>query len=149
MASVTEVFTARSTRLLGRMIELAGGAGRHHGGVLAHGGVITRPAVLLATLTSPTPSDFKPTAGSLPGGAALLHLVNGLGGWALMLSLAGLVLGAALWALGAHSQNYQQSYVGRRAVLVSGLAALLIGAAPTLIDFFFSTGHGIVNPLPQ
>ena len=142
MASVREVLTARSTRLLGRMIDLAGGAGHH-------GRVFTRPAVLLATLTSPTPSDFKPTAGSLPGGAALLHLVNGLGGWALMLSLAGLVLGAALWAIGAHSQNYQQSYVGRRAVLVSGLAALLIGAAPTLINFFFSTGHGIVNPLPQ
>src|SRR5579863_10505571 len=104
--------------------------------------------VVLLSVTSPTPSDFKPTAGALPGGAALLHLIDGLGGWALMLALAGLVIGAALWAIGSHSQNYQQSYVGRRAVLVSGVAALLIGAAPTLINFFFNTGHGIVNPLP-
>lgn len=106
-------------------------------------------AVLLSVATSPTPSNFKPTAGALPGGSALLTLVDGLGGWALMLALAGLVIGAALWAIGSHSQNYQQSYVGRRAVLVSGVAALLIGAAPTLINFFFNTGHGIVNPLPQ
>ena len=53
------------------------------------------------------------------------------GAWALIAALVGLVIGAAAWALGVHSQNYQQSMVGRRAVLVSGLAALLIGAAPT------------------
>jgi hypothetical protein len=33
--------------------------------------------------------------------------------------------------------------VGRRAVLVSGLAALLIGAAPTLINFFFGAGTNL------
>jgi len=95
-------------------------------------------AVLTAT-TTPA-SGFKPTAGALPGGHTLLTLVNGLGGWALILSLAGLVIGAALWAVGSHSQNYQQSFVGKRAVLVSGVAALIIGAAPTIINFFFHTG---------
>ena len=39
-----------------------------------------------------------------------------------------------------HSQNFHQSLVGRRAVLVSGLAALLIGAAPPIVNFFFHTG---------
>jgi len=103
-----------------------------------------------ATLLSVvTPSKFQPTANVLPGGSTLLALINGLAGWAVLLALAGLVIGAALWAIGSHSQNYQQSYVGRRAVLVSGVAALLIGAAPTLINFFFSTGHNIVNPLPH
>jgi hypothetical protein len=42
-----------------------------------------------------------------------------------------------------HSQNYHQSFAGRRAVLVAGLAALLIGAAPTLINFFFGAGTGL------
>jgi len=42
-----------------------------------------------------------------------------------------------------HSQNYHQSFAGRRAVLVSGVAALLIGAAPILINFFFHTGTGL------
>jgi len=78
-----------------------------------------------------------------PGGSALQQLTNGIGGWALILSLVGLVIGAAAWALGAHSQNYHQSFVGRRAVLVSGLAALLIGGAPAVINFFFSTGYAI------
>ena len=102
-----------------------------------------RQAVLLSVVT---PSKFHPTANALPGGSTLLALINGLAGWAVLLALAGLVIGAALWAIGSHSQNYQQSYVGRRAVLVSGMAALLIGAAPTLIDFFFTTGNHIVNP---
>ena len=39
-----------------------------------------------------------------------------------------------------HSQNFQQSLVGRRAVLVSGLAALLIGAGPAIINFFYGAG---------
>lgn len=86
---------------------------------------------------------LKPSTGGLPGGAALQNLTNGIGGWALVLALVGLVIGAAAWALGAHAQNYQQSFVGRRAVLVSGLAALIIGAAPGVVNFFFHTGMGI------
>ena len=86
---------------------------------------------------------LTPDPGNLPGGAVLQHLTNGLGGWALIGSLVALVIGAAAWALGAHSQNYHQSFAGRRAVLVAGLAALLIGAAPTLINFFFGAGAGL------
>jgi MFS family permease len=86
---------------------------------------------------------LTPDPGSLPGGTTLQQLTNGIAGWALMLSLVALVIGAAAWALGAHSQNYHQSYTGRRAVLVSGLAALIIGAGPTLINFFFHTGTGL------
>ena len=33
--------------------------------------------------------------------------------------------------------------IGRRAVLVSGLAALLIGAAPPVINFFFHAGANL------
>jgi hypothetical protein len=84
--------------------------------------------------------SLNPDMNALPGGGTLQTLVNGLGAWALVAALAGLVIGAAAWALGVHSQNFQQTMVGRRAVLVSGLAALLIGAAPPLINFFFNTG---------
>ena len=73
----------------------------------------------------------------------LQNLMNGLDSWALALALVGLVIGAAAWALGSHGQNYQQSFVGRRAVLISGLAALLIGAGPGLVSFFFTTGSGV------
>lgn len=87
--------------------------------------------------------SLHPSTVNLPGGAALQSITNGLGGWALALALVGLLIGAAAWALGSHSQNYQQSYVGRRTVLVSGLAALLVGAAPAVVNFFFHTGQAV------
>jgi hypothetical protein len=86
---------------------------------------------------------LDPSLNSLPGSGTLQSLVDGLGAWALIAALAGLVIGAAAWALGVHAQNFQQSMVGRRAVLVSGLAALLIGAAPHLINFFFGQGTSL------
>jgi MFS family permease len=86
---------------------------------------------------------LDPDTSSLPGGQVLQKLMNGLGGWALALSLVGLLIGAAAWALGSHAQNYQQTFVGRRAVLISGLAALLIGAGPAIVNFFFKAGQGV------
>ncbi|HAM02486.1 MAG TPA: hypothetical protein DCQ30_09735 [Acidimicrobiaceae bacterium] len=86
---------------------------------------------------------LSPSPGNLPGGDVLERLTNGLGGWALVATLAGLVVGAGLWALGAHAQNYQQSFIGRRTVLVSGVAALLVGAAPALVNFFFHAGQSV------
>jgi len=83
---------------------------------------------------------LKPSLSDLPGSGTLQSLVNGLGAWALVAALVGLVIGAAAWALGVHSQNFQQSMVGRRAVLVSALAALLIGAAPPIVNFFWDQG---------
>ena len=86
---------------------------------------------------------LQPELSDLPGGGTLQGLVNGLGAWALIAAMVGLVIGAAAWAQGVHSQNYQQSMVGRRAVLVSGLAALLIGAAPHLVNFFWGQGQNL------
>ncbi|MGH8980034.1 MAG: hypothetical protein ACRDWE_03290 [Acidimicrobiales bacterium] len=122
----------------GRLAAVIGAAGHHPVHAVVH-------AVVLAA-TTPAAS-FVPTSTKLPGGAVLQTLVDGLGGWALTLALAGLVVGAALWAVGSHSQNYQQSFVGKRAVLVSGFAALIVGAAPAIIDFFFHTGLHVKNPL--
>ncbi len=87
--------------------------------------------------------SLNPDPTALPGGQTLQHLMNGLGAWALALALVGLLVGAAAWALGSHGQNYHQSFVGRRAVLISGLAALLIGAGPAIVNFFFNTGRGV------
>ena len=87
--------------------------------------------------------NLSPTTSDLPGSTELQKLVNGLAGWALIGALAALVIGAAVWALGSHSQNLHQSVTGRRAVLVSVAAALLIGAAPHLINFFFSAGTAV------
>jgi hypothetical protein len=87
--------------------------------------------------------SLDPSASGLPGSGTLQELTNGIGWWGLLASLAGLVVGAATWALGAHSNNYQHATTGRRAVLVSGAAALIIGAAPTLLNFFFNAGQSL------
>ena len=101
--------------------------------------------MILAYLASATPTTvvLNPNLSALPGGGTLQSLVNGLGAWALIAALVGLVIGAAAWALGVHAQNFQQSMVGRKAVLVSGLAALLIGAAPHIVNFFFGQGTNL------
>ncbi|MGP8162555.1 MAG: DUF6112 family protein [Acidimicrobiales bacterium] len=87
--------------------------------------------------------SLNPNSQGLPGSGTLQDLVNGLGFWGLLAALAGLVIGAATWALGAHTNNYQNASTGRRAVLVSAAAALVIGAAPTLLNFLFNAGQSL------
>jgi hypothetical protein len=83
---------------------------------------------------------LNPSTSDLPGSSVLQQLADGLGAWALIGALIALLLGAVLWAIGSHTQNMHQSAAGRRAVVTSLVAAVLIGAAPSLINFFFSTG---------
>jgi hypothetical protein len=49
---------------------------------------------------------------------------------------------------GHYSQNYQQAYNGRKGLLVSGAAALIIGAAPAIISFFNTLGTGMSKAHP-
>ena len=85
--------------------------------------------------------ELSPDANALPGSSELQTLANGIGWWGLLASLLGLVIGAATWALGSHTNNYQHASAGKRAVLVSGAAALVIGAAPTVLNFLFNAGQ--------
>jgi hypothetical protein len=87
--------------------------------------------------------SMDPDTSQLPGGQVLQNLTNGIGGWAIVLALVALVVSAAVWALGSNSQNYQYTVAGKRGVVVAGLAALLIGAAPAIINFFFTAGQGV------
>lgn len=92
--------------------------------------------ILAAVAGNPDPSQ-------LPGGAVLQQFTNGIMGWSLVLALIALVVSAVSWALGSNSNNYQYAVAGRRGVLISGLAALLIGAAPAIINFFFNAGSTV------
>lgn len=86
---------------------------------------------------------LNPSESALPGGSVIQQFANGIGWWGLVASLIGLVVGAATWALGAHTNNYQHASTGRRAVLVSGAAALVIGAAPAVLNFLFTSGQAV------
>jgi hypothetical protein len=86
---------------------------------------------------------LDPNSSALPGGSTLQQITDGIAWWALLACLVGLLIGAATWALGAHSNNYQHTSTGRRAVLISGAAALLIGAAPIVLNFLFGAGQSL------
>ena len=85
----------------------------------------------------------EPDIQSLPGGGTFQGLVNGVAAFAGSACLAGLLVGAALWALGAHAQNYQQSSIGKKTAVTSFLAALLVGGATGIINFFLAAGSSI------
>ena len=87
--------------------------------------------------------DADPDVSQLPGGAVLQQLTDGIMGFSLVFALIALVVSAVAWALGSNSNNYQYAVAGRRGVLVAGLAALLIGAAPALVNFFFDAGTAV------
>jgi hypothetical protein len=81
-----------------------------------------------------------PDLSGLPGSNVLQQLVNGAEAWALAVALLGAFIGAALWAVAAHTHNSHYAARGRMAALVSGAAALIVGAAPGLVNFFSHLG---------
>ena len=87
--------------------------------------------------------DLNPDPDNLPGGEVLQTLTNGIAGFALIFCLIGLVVSAGLWALGSNSNNYQQTYIGKRGFAVCALGALLIGAAAAIINFFYGAGQSV------
>ena len=99
------------------------------------------PVARILPVANSTNININPAdSGALPGSATLSSLASGVGHWALLASVVGVIVGGAMWALGHFSHNYQQSYQGRRGVIVSGIAALLIGASQAIISFFYSQG---------
>ncbi len=87
--------------------------------------------------------NISPNAGGLPGLNVLSGFASGAQYGALILAIIGTLVGAAIWAVASHSHNSHHAHAGRAAMLVGGLAALAVGAAPGIINFFFSHGTGV------
>jgi hypothetical protein len=85
--------------------------------------------------------SVSPNASGLPGSSSLVSLLGGLQFDALLAAIAGILIGAAVWALSSHTNNYQGSSRGRTAVIVSALSAVVIGFGPALIQWFFAFGQ--------
>jgi Mn2+/Fe2+ NRAMP family transporter len=81
-----------------------------------------------------------PNPKGLPGSNVLQQLVNGAEAWALAIAVLGAFVGAGLWAVASHTQNHHYAARGRMAALVSGASALIVGAAPGLVNFFQHLG---------
>ena len=81
-----------------------------------------------------------PNPNGLPGSNVLQQLVNGAEAWALAIALLGAFVGAGLWAVASHTHNHHFAARGRMAALISAAAALVVGAAPGLVNFFSHLG---------
>ena len=82
--------------------------------------------------------QMDPNAGGLPGAKVLQQLTNGLGSWALIAALIGMVIGAAAWALGHYSQN-------NGAMGLSGTEPVKSRVSGT---GWYCVGRGLAHPWP-
>ncbi len=84
--------------------------------------------------------DTSPDPSALPGGNVAETIVHGVVFYALIFCVIGLILAAGLWAVGSFSSNYSQSINGKKGFLICAGAALAIGAAKILVDWFYNAG---------
>lgn len=89
--------------------------------------------------------ELNPTAGGLPGTDQAERLLDGLAFYGLLFCVVGVVLSAGLWAIGSFSSNYTQSVNGKKGFLICAGAALAIGAASALVNWFATLGQGVEN----
>jgi uncharacterized protein DUF6112 len=99
--------------------------------------------LLTNLLLAATGLGGQPDPNGLPGSPALQQPISGLAFWALLASLGGLLISAAVWALSSHSGNYHHAGLGRRGTIISAAAAFLVGAAPAIVNFFESLGKTV------
>lgn len=92
-------------------------------------------AIVLADVSIPQPDPSK-----LPGGDAFMGLVSGLLAFALIAAVAGIAISAITWAFGSHNSNPHIASRGKVGVLASVGAAVLIGSAVAIVNFFYHTG---------
>lgn len=84
--------------------------------------------------------NITPDFSAIPGSGTLQQLVNGLVAIALLLCLAGIVVGGGLWGVGSLSSNHHAATVGKRATLLSIVGAIIVGASAALVNWAFSVG---------
>lgn len=87
--------------------------------------------------------NVTPNSSGLPGISELQNIVGALLTIGLIAALAGLTIGAAVWAMGSHSANPVLAARGKTGVLVAFVAAALTGGAVALIDFFSHAGAAL------
>lgn len=91
----------------------------------------------------PMEVDITPNDDGLPGIAQLRNIVAAVMTIGLILSVLALIISAIVWGFGANSSNPHLAGRGKVGVLVSCGAAIICGAAVTLINFFWNVGQSV------
>lgn len=87
--------------------------------------------------------DIDPNSSGLPGIDQLRLIVGAVMTVALILAVLSLLVSAIVWGLGSNSSNPHLAQRGKIGVIVSCGAAILAGAAVTLINFFWTVGRAV------
>jgi ABC-type sulfate transport system permease component len=99
--------------------------------------LVQLPAVL------PMDIDISPNDSGLPGISQLRTIVGAVMTIGLILSVLALIISAIVWGFGSNSSNPHLAGRGKIGVLVSCGAAVICGAAVTLINFFWNVGQQV------
>lgn len=95
------------------------------------------------TILVPMNIDITPNDSGLPGISQLRTIVGAVMTVGLILSVLALIVSAIVWGFGSNSSNPHLASRGKVGVLVSCGAAVLCGAAVTLINFFWAVGQQV------
>lgn len=87
--------------------------------------------------------DIDPNSTGLPGIDQLKLIVGAVMTFGLILSVLALIISAVVWGFGANSSNPHLAGRGKVGVLISCAAAVLCGAAVTLINFAWGVGQAV------
>lgn len=87
--------------------------------------------------------NITPNTDGLPGIAQLRIIVGAVMTVGLILSVLALIISAIVWGFGANSSNPHLASRGKVGVLVSCGAAVICGAAVTLVNFFWNVGQAV------
>ena len=91
----------------------------------------------------PMDVNITPNDDGLPGIAQLRNIVGTAMMIGLILSVLALIISAIVWGLGTNSSSPHLAGFGKVGVLVSCGAAIICGAAVTLINFFWNVSQSI------
>lgn len=87
--------------------------------------------------------ELSPTSSGMPGAELFQKLLNWLMQWGIWLAAGAFVIGAGMWAVGALSATPQMAARGQKAIAVSIVAAMLLGAAKALFTLFYQAGGAV------
>jgi hypothetical protein len=79
---------------------------------------------------------IHPNRDGLPGLSEAMKIVGALLTYGLIACVAGIAIAAMVWAVGSHTANPHHAGMGKKGVLVSAAAAILVGSADALVTFF-------------
>jgi len=98
---------------------------------------------VLAAVVLADPVSVSPSGGALPGGDLINRLLGGLSQWGLWGSVFAMLGGGLIWGVSHRANSMSGAHRGRDLVIGGLIGALVIGAAPALVNFAFSSGQGV------